>query len=220
MKTVQEHLKQANIDNLINAFYYKYPAKLDDFADDVTIAQAKKYNYDSMYMFIENLKKTPITPNNDDKTWIFYVYHNINDYMPEPIFNLTPLKELKELGSQAYSYAYEFTPQAEVLGYFIAENKLTTYYLEDLLVEILYEMSFFGLKQEELPVEKTKLDEQIKEFKATNPNQLSVDDFLENTKLDHFTAEEKVYEKQAFDAKMTLGELSMKRAIKEICKNK
>ena len=52
--------------------------------------------------------------------------------MPEPSVNVTPLAELQREGVAAPSYALEWTSQAELLGYYIAENRLTKYYQTDL----------------------------------------------------------------------------------------
>ena len=64
--------------------------------------------------------------------------------MPEPSVNVTPLAELQREGVAAPSYALEWTSQAELLGYYVAENRLTKYYQTDLLVEVLDDACFFG----------------------------------------------------------------------------
>nr|WP_147440863.1 DUF6557 family protein [Lactobacillus sp. ESL0230] len=51
------------------------------------------------------------------------------------------------------------------MGYHIADNKLTKYYLTELLTDIMYETSFFGFKQEHLQAEIKQLQQAYSKLK-------------------------------------------------------
>ena len=62
------------------------------------------------------------------------------------------------------SYAIEFSPWAEIIGYEVDENNVKEYGLENILVPILYELTFFGFSEEDKEPQKEELKEAIKEF--------------------------------------------------------
>ncbi|WP_369931541.1 DUF6557 family protein [Lactobacillus sp. ESL0230] len=72
---------------------------------------------------------------------------------------------MREKGGDAQSFDYIMTEQAEVMGYHIADNKLTKYYLTELLTDIMYETSFFGFKQEHLQAEIKQLQQAYSKLK-------------------------------------------------------
>src|SRR5699024_8528031 len=69
-----------------------------------------------------------------------------------------------EKGVEAPNYGIEYTPQEEVMGYWVADTEMTQYYLNDLMVEIMWDASFFGVKQEKLPEAIKELEEANKEI--------------------------------------------------------
>lgn len=48
---------------------------------------------------------------------VFYAYHYPKDWITEPYFSLVPLNELRQKGIDTPSYGFEFTEQAEVMGF-------------------------------------------------------------------------------------------------------
>ena len=82
----------------------------------------------------------------DDDQGIFFVHRCIKDDINGQTFQLIFLNELKEKREATQSYGYNFIEQEKIMGYWVAETALTKYYLEDLMVDILYEASFFGFK--------------------------------------------------------------------------
>ena len=45
------------------------------------------------------------------------------------------------------------------MGYWIADTEMTQYYLDDLMVEIMWDASFWGIEQEHLARAQKELDE-------------------------------------------------------------
>ena len=93
-------------------------------------------------------------------------------------------KALKEKREATQSYGYNFIEQEKIMGYWVAETALTKYYLEDLMVDILYEASFFGFTQEHLQEEKDELDRRIAEDDSET---ISAEDFLQCLKRSNRT---------------------------------
>lgn len=63
-------------------------------------------------------------------------------------------------------YGYEFTPFEEVLGYEVADTYLMKYYLNDFIVELLYEMTWTGMKQEHLEERVREIESAEKDIDA------------------------------------------------------
>lgn len=92
------------------------------------------------------------------------------------------------------------------MGWLIADNILTQNHLNDLLVEILYESSFFGFKQEGL---KKEIDNNL--GKA-----LSFDEFQKEFDFDKQDPKEEKLEVKVIQDKIEYSEYSRKKELAEI----
>lgn len=162
MKTVQETLREMNKKELLRKFFYEHPNKLDSFDDDLTIAQAKERANKVVGKYIERLETMEAKPN--DRQMIFYMYEYLGSYKLNQYRGLSTVADLQEKGVEAPNYGIEYTPQEEVMGYWVADTEMTQYYLNDLMVEIMWDASFFGVKQEKLPEAIKELEEANKEI--------------------------------------------------------
>lgn len=61
------------------------------------------------------------------------------------------------------SYGFEFSPWEEVLGYQVAEKNLKELGGVCILARVIYEMTFFGFTEEQVDMERKKLDEALTE---------------------------------------------------------
>lgn len=113
-----------------------------------------------MKTYIDRLRNLNTRPNKDQM--IYYVYKYLHDTSLEQYIAVSPLAELREKGAQSSSYGIEYTKQEEILGYYVADTDLTQYYLLDVMVEILWNASFFGIKQENLEDAKQELEKAAK----------------------------------------------------------
>lgn len=185
--TVQEVLKQANTKKLAKQYVHE---RLTDVHGKKKIKKARKL----IQHYIKSLCTLKPNPNKDKM--IFYVSHGLDEenLTPKPFFNLQPLDKL---GSQYPNYGCDFNVFEETLGYYIANTWRTNKYLNDLLVDILYEMSWFGYDQSGLQKAKDDLDDSIKDIKDGNfdeadtvtiHNSKEFHDFLglDITEEDHF----------------------------------
>lgn len=162
MKTVQETLREMDKKELLRKFFYEHPNKLDSFDDDLTIAQAKERANKVIGKYIERLETMEVKPN--DRQMIFYMYEYLGSYKLDQNRGLCTVADLQEKGIEAPNYGIEYTPQEEIMGYWVADTEMTQYYLNDLMVEIIWDASFFGVKQEKLPEAIKELEEANKEI--------------------------------------------------------
>ena len=162
MKTVQETLREMDKEELMRQFFYEHPSKLDNFDDDLTIAQAKERANKVIGKYIERLETMEVKPN--DRQMIFYMYEYLGSYKLNQYRGLSTVADLQEKGVEAPNYGIEYTSQEEVMGYWVADTEMTQYYLNDLMVEIMWDASFFGVKQEKLPEAIKELEEADKEI--------------------------------------------------------
>lgn len=157
MKNVQTYLKELDREKLIDYFLerdpipYHKPEWADWIVSDVTEHCRKEISD-----FIDRLCNLEIKPS-EDGICLFFVHYIMENMFEEPCFSLVHLNEFKADPDNAYSYAYEFQDQAEIVGYLVAETPLTLEYIYELMADIMYEASFFGFEQEDLPEEKEKL---------------------------------------------------------------
>ncbi|WP_270457092.1 DUF6557 family protein [Lactobacillus gasseri] len=160
MRTVQEVLKNIDEDKLIENYFNEHPLMVNKFDDDMTIGQIKSGSKKLMKEYIDRLRSLNTTTNKDQM--IYYVYEYLHDTSLEQYIAVSPLAELREKGAQSSSYGIEYTKQEEILGYYVANTDLTQYYLLDVMVEILWDASFFGINQEDLEDAKQELEEAAK----------------------------------------------------------
>ena len=136
--------------------------------------------------------------------------------MGDTDYDLVFVDDLKKYGLAARSYAFEFTPQNEIMGWWIADNELTQTYLIELLVYILEEASFFGYKQEGLQKELDKIERGMKQVKENPDSLVSFDSAEEIFNFDKQTDKEEKLETKAFRAELEYSEYSRKKELTEI----
>lgn len=170
MKTVQEHLRDADRTSLLDAVAYdticnsllllEYP--------DKTIAEIRDASKQMMNDLIEHLLSMEAVPT--DHMVLYMVPATSFDRQFNHEERSLCLIDLNEIRNDIYStsYAFELTDWAESLGYLVADNKLTQDYITDLLTQYLHEISFFGadpeLHREEVENVYAELDQAMKEL--------------------------------------------------------
>ena len=157
----------------------------------------------------------------DDDQGIFFVHRCIKDDINGQTFQLIFLNELKEKRESTQSYGYNFIEQEKIMGYWVAETALTKYYLEDLMVDILYEASFFGFTQEHLQEEKDELDRRIAE---DDSEIISAEDFFaeleeeQGYKFDRQSSDEQKLEMKVIKMAGEYWEHSRKKELHNVIK--
>jgi hypothetical protein len=207
MKTVQSFLQQTDPQLLIDNYLLKYPLELEDFEPTKTVGEVEEETRQRLLDYLKQLKTMEARGNTDGL--IFYAYHHVEDGIPEPSFGLSTVNDLVEEGPEAQMFSFTYTLQGNVMGFFVAENQLTTHYLTELLVDIMHELTFFGFQQEELPAAYQHL---IDEDHPLTP----VEDQQSLPKTDEWTPAEQRIVQQLRAWEKQLAAVSRAAAIEEI----
>ena len=172
MKTVQEYLRQADRERLLDAMAY------DALSDTIMLLECKD-------MTVEQIQDACRKQTNDLIQHLLSIEAVPSDHMVLYLMNASSfdrgfgqadkslcLIDLNEVRQDIYasSYAFDLTDWKETLGYLVAENKLTQDYMIDLLSQYLNELSFFGTdpEQHREKVEEvvSGLEQAVEEIKA------------------------------------------------------
>lgn len=123
MKTVQETLKAMDKDEVVDTFLRNHPSQLREFDDDLTIGEAKAKVRKVIEFYIDRLINLETKPNKDNM--ICYIYEYLDKSILKERRGLSSIEDLKEKGTNAPNYGIEYTKQAEIMRYFIADTELT-----------------------------------------------------------------------------------------------
>ena len=145
MRTVQEILRETNIDRLIETYFAGYPVQYEFVEDkDRTLAEIQSSALEQVRRCIQSLLEMEARPSPEN---VFYaVYYYGDDRFPEVCVNLSHRSDIltQELPEH---YAWELTDWSEILGSAVAETKLTVDHMGKVLAGIIEEMTFFGFEQ-------------------------------------------------------------------------
>lgn len=169
MKTVQEWLRETDAEQIIATYLINHPI---DFLmlhnKDATVALVFDAAKENLRGMIQHLLSLEAVPSEDD---IFYAVRVIEGQNSRVNAELSRRDEILKDDLPEH-YAWEFTDWRQVLGWRIAGTKLTLDHMDDVLADILFEMSFFGSdherwKQRKAEIE-TSLDESMEEIRCGN----------------------------------------------------
>lgn len=171
MKTMQAVLRELDTEELEETYLYDHSPKLRELSknDDRSVCQLRQDFSRKFSDYLQRLRTLEIEPSEDSRTGILYVHKIMGEdsWFPQETIDLIYMDEL--LAAEDFikisHYAFGFIRQEVALGFLVAETKLTQDHLYDVASYFLYEMSFFGYKQEELEEEMRGLEESVREFK-------------------------------------------------------
>ena len=169
MKTIQQVLRETDHEAIEAAYFYEHPINLWEVRnhDDITIGEFYRRISGRFQDFLNRLCEMK-AETHPEKQGVLFVYRSQTcDYLLGETVGLIHADELMKTDdlSKLPVYAYEFTAQKEALSFFVSDNKLTQDNLMYVIVDFLYEISFFGYDQESMDKERQKLEESIKESK-------------------------------------------------------
>ncbi len=182
MKTIQQVIREHDSKSIERAYFYKYPIELDELNgfEDITLGKIKERISKRIQDFIERLRTLEVENRHDEQSVLFVYKAQSDEASLGKEVGLLHAGELmqKDDLTDVQTYAYEFTEQKEALGFFVADTKLTQDNIMDVIVQFLYEISFFGYEQERLDQEKDELEKSIREIEE-HPERLKKLDFDE-----------------------------------------
>ena len=127
------------------------------------------------------------------------------------------------------SYSYLFQPWAEIMGYQINEANLEDVGAVPLLVDALYELTFFGFEEGDMEAERHILDESIAELKAVremSPEEqeqyhfgktIDIDQLWDNLGLPPKSPEEKAQERLEMQHERFRNKQRLYHALRRYC---
>jgi len=168
MKTVQEHLKELDTEELINSYLALEPVHREIIEamaakDNITAKDLWLKFRNSIRNYIEHMREVPITP--PEEASVLYVFEGVSTgFMKKRFHGLVHISELKESGVEAEDYSYILCHHGEVAGFFVADTKRTQENIVDLMTDVLYEASFFGYTEEDLAQYIKEIENESEDF--------------------------------------------------------
>ena len=144
MKTVQDRLREADIARVIESYFLAHPIDYSRLpGKSRLVSEIEATAKEKLCRLIHSLLELEPQPSEE---WIFYAVPMYGSSTAEIEVLLSCCEDILHNTSPEH-YGWEFQPWAQVLGSFIADTELTVTHIDDVLAEILYEMSFFGFDQ-------------------------------------------------------------------------
>ena len=169
MKTIQEHLRECNREEIINSYIYDNLFSsdlLDQRYEETTIGELKEEMRYQLNKLIDRLIK--IKPKETDDPGILMVVHAYDwNCDSKDIATILVYRSEVERGYVTlHDHAYCLETHEEMAGYYVSDTYLTRYYLTDLIKDFIMEAMVFGSEQEERPAMIKKLEEADENIKA------------------------------------------------------
>lgn len=153
MKTVQECLKELDIEDLITCYLALEPLQREIIGrmkkkDNKSAKELWLQYYDFIRDYIEYIRQVPIEPT--DEPGVLFVYEAVEtQYTDKCYHELCHISELKKDGVEAEGYSYHLSTHGKVAGFLVADTERTQENLLDLMTYVLYEASFYGYTKKE-----------------------------------------------------------------------
>lgn len=156
MKTVQQWLREANTEELIGTFLYENPINPSMIEDkNRTVAELLETAKAKLRSLIQYLCALDATQSKDG---VFFASNAMEGSSQKVCAVLSMRNEILEC-ELPQNYAWDLTPWEELMGYGLAETKLTKSHANTVLAQILYDMTFFGMDHETWKREATEVKE-------------------------------------------------------------
>lgn len=171
MLTVQETLKTIDPNELISAYATRLMSDvigLLGVPDNVTFGEFKDNKKHKASIIIDNLLNADIQEESDA---ILFACHRYDNDANDIVFELVEIEEISgdDWKDKAQGYCYMAEPFDKIAAYKIADTYLTKRNLVDLLVDVMYEASWFGPNQEHREEFIESLDDRINSEEEAKP---------------------------------------------------
>ena len=147
MKTAHECIKGTDVEELADTYFCEYQIEYERYINsEKTVSEIKDTYRKRFYEFIEQLKSIEPKSLSDDERGIFFCHKAYGKGMKNPETVLCFESEFFAC-DVPQTYSWILTDFVEIMGYYIAETEITTRNINDVLAQIIYEMTFFGYSQ-------------------------------------------------------------------------
>ncbi len=160
MKTIQEHLRELDREQLIDDYEYRIRDRIveaycnveqSDIAD-LTLEEIYRRTVKNIGEYVDRLRNLKTAPLDDGKVGVLYLYDRLTDaldYENEPCCEFVHLDEVLEHGDAAENYSYKLCSQEQIMGFFVSDDRYTRNHLYNLAVAVMHEASWFGYADED-----------------------------------------------------------------------
>ena len=164
LKTVKDVLMELDEDDLSYHFFVNYCrdylSVFDEENENMTIKEFKEKVYDYARRLIHRLKS--LEPERPEDPGVFFIYE-FKNHKDSLYPSFTTIRELAKNGVKTERFGYGIDDQERILAHYILETKMTKKYIYELMADILYEVSFFGIEQEKLPEFYDRVEEAVRD---------------------------------------------------------
>lgn len=229
MKTIHEYLCEIDSEELANQYMADFPP--DDLEwlshKDMLIGEYYDHRKQAIRTFIDKLKSIKPCESGDGETKIFIAHRIIEDFRKDVDFSMVYERELKEDLSNVKFYSCLLVPHEEILGYYVANNKLTQHYLHKLLSFLIHEALLIGFDQErreEIIRSLEEAEEQARNHPESVLSMEEVDQMLHEEfgyipDTDKETDEEEALRGKAGEAQMKYSDYSKRMELEELLRD-
>lgn len=182
-------IKKYDINKLCNAYFDKYCVNISDFYYNDFYLKYKKVTFGDYEKRVKKHIKDNITYLRNIKTkkvklednCVFIAHKYIPFFVSDGLENFAFLYKISEIinnKKNINSYAFELNLHNEMLSYLVADTLYNKEHIENILVDFLYEVTFFGNGDEHDTNVKKEIDvllESEKEIKASKEKSIKYD---------------------------------------------
>ena len=203
MKNVQYYLKKYDKERLAIEYFNKYLLKSDYIMNrkfnKMTISEYRNYCIRGIKKYINRLCKLKTIQLSEKEQFVFIrTDPRMNDYDDNTDFSVYKFKDVFSKKKHIKPYSYTFTHQDEIMSYLIADTYINKCHLNDVLVDILWEASFYGYgKEHDIKIDKINENLHRAELEKGEYEEVSFNDL--STKVFGFSKEHLKKENQYYN---------------------
>ena len=158
MKTVQECLIELDTTELVDEYFYEHPVDYDYLEEPIkqlSVYDIQERSRKHLRDYIEYLRAIQVKNDEDGRKGLLFVFRMLHGFSDiDLVHELVYIDELMRDGTKAEGYSYILTDPAEVMGFYVADTPLTQHSIVYLIVNVLFEASFFGWTSEDVKRER------------------------------------------------------------------
>lgn len=177
MKNVQTYLRELDIQKLIRTYFEMHPIEyyyLYKKHPETTIKRIVEVHHKNLFDFIQKLKEMPVSKPENAPECLLYVIRSLSDDDNE-MYRMMHMEDLLHSDSDFTDYAFEITPQSEIIGFWVADTPLTQKNIYELISSTLFSACFFGTEQEGIDEFIQSLEQAANEGASAPSSKISAD---------------------------------------------
>ena len=201
MKTIQEVIRELDPEKIESAYFCEHDSEIwelpSDKYDGITLREYKEQRSKNFQCFLRSLLDITAKPEEGRDNILFLSKALEEDDLA---IHLAYSDEILNAESFDYdhfnTYDFSLTPRDVAMSFLVSDNKLTQDNLMKLVVEFLWEISFYGYDEENVRREAEELDRRMKNFEEHPEKGRPADEVFEEFRVKHGLPKEEVYPRE------------------------